>query len=328
VYKLKEAPGINGVIDDCMNDPKTQIDPEGWLKLYESMPKLKEALEADYVPSLVRFKSFRSCGQQLSKLQNNLDRLRLRADKGEDVTAEIESRKKQVKKMRRAGIFPSPGLSVFGQIDLDKSGSISKPELERLLKAMSKVFPVGQEEVDKMWKTLDSDGSGTISEAEWMDNLRACAALRAALVKDLDPDSGRLRSYRGPEAQLAKLLGNIQRLEFDLAKGKKVEEELESRKAQAKKWREKGIFPSPGVVVFFQLDKKKKRRIDLAQLKELLEKVGVGTSAQDIMTKLDADKNGFCDEHEWLENLEKCHGLVDALKKDMDPDTGKLKSYQ
>ena len=40
--------------------------------------------------------------------------------------------------------------------------------------------------------------------------------LEEALQRDLDPDFGRLRSYRSYEDQLAKLMGNIERLRREL----------------------------------------------------------------------------------------------------------------
>jgi len=49
-------------------------------------------------------------------------------------------------------------------------------------------------------------------------NLNKLPALKKALVLDMDPNTGRLRSYRSAEDQLAKLLGNIMRLEYDIAK--------------------------------------------------------------------------------------------------------------
>ena len=64
------------------------------------------------------------------------------------------------------------------------------------------------------------EGEGKeISEAEWCQSLEKCPALKRALISDLDPDTGKLRSYRSQEDQLAMLLGNIQRLEYDIAKG-------------------------------------------------------------------------------------------------------------
>lgn len=51
-----------------------------------------------------------------------------------------------------------------------------------------------------------------------MRNLNKLPALKKALVLDMDPNTGRLRSYRSAEDQLAKLLGNIMRLEYDIAK--------------------------------------------------------------------------------------------------------------
>ena len=79
------------------------MSPDEWLEVLGTMPALDQALKDDYDKERVRFRSFRSCGQQLSKLLGNLDRLRYRERQGEDVSAEIESRKKQVKKLRKNG---------------------------------------------------------------------------------------------------------------------------------------------------------------------------------------------------------------------------------
>ena len=129
------------------------------------------------------------------------------------MSAELASRIKQVKKLRSSGIMPSPGLSVFCMLDLDKSGTISNAELKRLFQSLQTVYPRSDAEIADIMKTLDSDMSGEIDETEWKNNLALCPGLLAALIADLDPDTGRLRSYRTMEQQLAKLLGNIERLE-------------------------------------------------------------------------------------------------------------------
>merc|ERR1719450_432615 len=117
VYKPTDD--CDAVIAELMGSTET-MSPEDWDTLLESkMPDLKAKLEADYRPERVRFNSYRSCGQQLSKLLGNLDRLRWKQARGEDVAAEIESRKKQVAKMRANGILPSPGIAVFNQLDFD-----------------------------------------------------------------------------------------------------------------------------------------------------------------------------------------------------------------
>jgi Ca2+-binding EF-hand superfamily protein len=303
--------------------------PEEWLELLATVPKLDEALKADYTKDRVRFKTFRSCGQQLSKLLGNLDRLRLKEKAGEDVSAEIASRKAQAKKLRCNGIFPSPGICVFNQIDMDKSGTISSDELKRMLFGLRKVYPVGEDEINKMIETMDSDSSGEIDELEWLHNLASLPALKNALQKDLDPDMGRLRSYRSPEDQLAKLLGNIMRLEYDIAQGDaSKQDELDSRKAQAAKMREKGYVPSAGVVVFNQIDKKKTRQISKEGLQEVLTALKVeGKTVDECMQRLDIDEDGFVSETEWLEGLGRLQQLQAALEADIDPDTGKLKSY-
>jgi len=327
VYKSTDA-SAGAVIDALMADKEGKMSPDEWPATLDSLPDLKAKLVADYDKDKARFSKFRSCGQQLSKLLGNLDRLRRKEAMGENVSAEIESRKKQVKKLRDNGINPSPGLCVFQQLDVSKNGLISRAELDRLFKGLQKVFNRSADEIAEVMNILDSDQSGDIDEAEWMNNLRKCPGLRKMLVQDMDPDTGKLRSYRSVEDQLAKLLGNIQRLEFDAAKGKDVAKELASRKEQAAKMRKEGVVPGPGVIVFNQIDKKKKRKITMAQLKELLVAVKVEEkSAEDIMKRLDADKNGCIEEQEWLHGLDRAQSLKAALIRDMDPDTGKLRSY-
>merc|ERR1712232_1019538 len=323
-FKLEEK-SMDDLIEKLLVGTGT-MDPEQWDAAVETMPQFKAKLEADYMPDRVRFKTFRSCGQQLSKLFANLDRLRLRDAKGEDVTAEIATRKKQVKKLRANGVQPSPGVSVFAQMDLDKSGTISEAELFRLFKSMAHIYKKSDEEIKEIMKTLDSDGSGEIDELEWRHNLAKCPGLLAALVGDLDPDTGKLRSYRTMEQQLAKLLGNIERLEQRRKEGKDVAKELESRKTQAKRMREKGIMPAPGTVVFNQIDKDKSRSIDENELKDVVSRVGLkGKDAGDVMKLLDRDGSKAIEEHEWLEGLERVQSLKAALMKNIDPDTGKLK---
>ena len=316
-----------------------KITPDEWLSdVLPTMADLDQKLKDDFDKDRLRFKSFRSCGQQLSKLLGNLDRCRLKLKTASDeekpaIEAEIASRKAQVKKLQRNGVMPSPAVCVFNQIDLDKNGTVSIAELKRMLYGLRKVYPVGEEEVNSMLEKLDSDSSGEVDEVEWTRNLNQLPALKKALIQDLDPMTGRLRSYRSPEDQLAKLLGNIMRLEYDIERGdgdvEAKKAELESRKAQAAKMREKGFVPSAGVVVFNQIDKKKTREIDKAGLQELITVLKVESkSVEELMQRLDSDSNGTISEKEWLENLERCQDLKAALEADIDPDTGKLKSME
>ena len=304
------------------------------------MPNLDAKLKEDYDKERVRFRSCRSCGQQLSKLLGNLDRLRYRERMGEDCSAEIKSRKAQVKKMRANGILPSPALSVFNQVDVDKSGTMTHDELSRLMKQIKGVYSIAESEAHMM-ETLDSNADGEIDEVEWCRNLADLPALKAALQKDLDPNTGRLRSFRSPRQQFAKLLANIDRLEYDISRFKgdikdpervKIARELESRRKQADRMRQSGIAPSAGIVVFNQLDKKKTGSITKEQLSKLFSKMegfvreDLGKAVDSVMGKLDTGKDGKISEQEWLEGMDKVQELKMALQKDIDPETGRLKS--
>eukprot|EP01052_Picozoa_sp_SAG31_P041166 SAG31_NODE_6168_length_2140_cov_1.423322_2_plen_218_part_01 len=210
----------------------------------------------------------------MSKLLGNVDRLRWRAARGEDVAAEIDSRLKQVRKFRDNGILPSPGLSVFMQVDVDKSGAISMDEFKGLLKSLKAVYTVSESEIEQMMETMDSDKSGEIDEKEWLDNLSKLPALKTALQADLDPATGRLSCYRTPRQRFAKLLCNIDRLEYDASKGEDVAAELASRRKAAQRFRNGGVQPSAGIMVFSQIDKKKERKVTAEQLKKLFDKMG------------------------------------------------------
>lgn len=110
---------------------------------------------------------------------------------------------------------------------------------------------------------------------------------------------GKLKSYRSLEDQLAKLFGNIGRLE---AAGDK-EEELASRKAQAAKLRAKGVVPTPGVCVFSQLDTDKNRKLSKPELGACLEKLAPDANLDSWFGKLLPPGGDEVTEEEWLQNL-------------------------
>jgi Ca2+-binding EF-hand superfamily protein len=326
----KPADDIKTVIDELLAS-KEKMSPDQWdTLLSERLPDLKTKLDEDYLSERVRFKSFRGCGQQLSKCLANLDRLKRRAGMGEDVAAEIATREKQILKMRKNGILPSVGTCVFEQLDLDKSGTISTDELKRLYESLAHVYSPAKGEVAEVMKAMDSDKSGEIDEKEWRQNLTKCPGLLRAMIEDLDNDTGKLRSYRTVEDQLAKCLGNVQRLEYDLQKGNAdastIKAELESRKKLVAEMRANGVKPAPGIIVFNQIDLKKTRQIGKPELKNVLSKLNLNENwADEIMQHLDLDENGYIDEDEWLTGLDRAPSLKAALEKNIDVETGMLK---
>ena len=340
VYKPGDA-GLKKLHDEYEAAGKEKLSPGDWLVALATMPNLDAKLKEDYDKDRVRFKHMRSCGQQLSKLLGNLDRLRYRERQGENCAEEIKSRKAQVKKMRANGITPSAGLSVFNQIDVDKSGSMDTEEFSRLIQGLKKIFTISAAQEAEMVKTLDSDGSGEIDVVEWCNNLYLAPGLKSALQKDLDPETGRLKSFRTPRQNFAKLLGNIDRLEYDISRltcgvkdPEKVEldKQLAARRKEAQRFRSAGVTPSAGIVVFNQMDKKKTRKITKDDLTKLFGKMDgfirddLGKAVESIMTKLDTDKDGHVDEKEWLDGLDAVPSLKGAIENDIDPETGRMRS--
>ena len=110
-------------------------------------------------------------------------------------------------------------------------------------------------------------GSGIPS---WV-SLYSC--LRQSAYRQVDPDWGVLKSYRTHEDQLAKNMANLERLRRVMTTDLSTEwpasypqlatyeermawceKEMRQRKDACKEYRKKGIIPSPGYVVFNQID--------------------------------------------------------------------------
>ena len=119
------------------------------------------------------------------------------------------------------------GRSVFEQFDTDCNGVLDKKELSRALKSLPPTpplsLPPGSEQmsVDGLMKTMDSDGDGVISEAEWLTLLSKCPYLACALAETVN-EQGLVPSFRSFRAQRAKREGEVAELE---AKENRTEED-------------------------------------------------------------------------------------------------------
>jgi len=259
----------------------------------------------------------------------NLERYRrellapdLTAERKAWIEKEMRQRKDACKVYRAKGIVPSAGYVVFNQIDIAKTRRIERRELERLIKGLASVYKdMAIEDTDRIMKVMDADQSGDIDEKEWINNLKKLPKLNAALVKDVDPDWGTLRSYRTLEDQLAKLYGNIARLE---EKGEETEE-LVSRKAQAAKMRSKGVIPAPGICVFQQIDTDKSRTLSVQELQDAVGKFATPEQAATWFGKMENSATEI-NEAAWIANLKKVPELEAALIADIDADTGRCRS--
>merc|ERR1719399_2488474 len=267
---------------------------------------------------------------------------------------EMRQRKDACKEYRKKGIIPSPGYVVFNQIDVAKTRKLSRKQLERLVKSLNVVYGSrGIEDMDKIMAVLDADRSGDIDDNEWVSNLKKLPNLNKVLSEDVDPDWGVLKSYRTHEDQLAKNMANLERLRRvmttdlftewpasypQLATYEErmawCEKEMRQRKDACKEYRKKGIIPSPGYVVFNQIDVMKTRKLSRKQLERLVKSLNVvygsrGIEDMDkIMAVLDADRSGDIDDNEWVSNLKKLPNLNKVLSEYVDPDWGVLKSYR
>merc|ERR1719199_942697 len=339
-------------------DKSGDIDESEWVQNLQKLPLLYRVLQEDMDIDTGTLISFRTPEDQLAKCMGNIERLRrekianqaereilklpvLTDERKAEIDKEIRQRKDQCKRYRAMGIVPSPGYVVFNQVDSSKNRKLDMGELKRLVKAIGYVFSdKPMEPIEEILAVMDADKSGDIDEFEWVKNLKKLPKLYQCLADDVDPDWGTLKSFRTPEDQLAKCMGNLERLRHELNtavdddRKAKINKDIRQRKDQCKKYRAQGISPAPGYVVFNQIDVEKKRKLTTAQLQWLLKAIKAVyadkeiESEDKIMSVMDADRSGDIDEAEWVNNLKRLPLLYKVLEADIDPDWGTLKSYR
>jgi len=348
VYGNRGVEDMDKIMSVLDADKSGDIDDSEWVQNLKKLPGLNKVLSEDVDPDWGVLKSYRTHEDQLAKNMANLERLRrvMTTDLfsewpksyPQDLATyeermawcekEMRQRKDACKEYRKKGIIPSPGYVVFNQVDIGKARKIERQQLERLVKSLTGAYKDKEiEPMDKIMKVMDADESGFIDEAEWVSNLKKLPMLYKVIAEDVDPDWGILKSYRSLEDQLAKLFGNIHRLEQQIADGAADKaEELASRQAQAQKLRSKGVIPSPGVCVFSQLDADKNRTLSKDELSSCIAKVCPSGDLDGWFAKLAPDGQAELDEATWLKNIKHIPELLEALTKDINPDTGRLQS--
>ena len=169
---------------------------------------------------------------------------------------------------------------------------------------------------------MDNDKDGLINEEEWLTNLQKLPGVRMAIEAVLDADTGRVKTYRSLPEQLAKLMFEASGLELRCWAGEDVSEELAEKRTAMQKLRNKGVKPSPGLLVFQQIDLDGSGTIDRKELQRLLKALPKTKPApgvefvpfDDMVEKLDGDKDGLISEEEWLTNLQKLPGVEHLLE--------------
>ena len=208
-----------------------------------------------------------------------------------------------------------PGIVLFDQIDADHSGSISRAELKAMLKALPRNKPVPPPggwpggaapafvPFEAMLQTLDSDGDGTISMDEWLDNLEKLPGLKAAIGGALDPATGRIAGYVSLEARVEQLLAEAAAPAPDEAQAAR----LAGLRQQAAELQ--SAVGTAGLTVFRQLDADGSGKIDRDELCRALKELPktdpafAEISIDDVMKALDYDGDGVIDELEWTSQL-------------------------
>ena len=214
-----------------------------------------------------------------------------------------------------------PGIVLFDQIDADHSGSISRAELKAMLKALPRNKPVPPPggwpggaapafvPFEAMLQTLDSDGDGTISMDEWLDNLEKLPGLKAAIGGALDPATGRIAGYVSLEARVEQLLAEAAALEEAAAPAPDEAQAARLAGLRQQAAELQSAVGTAGLTVFRQLDADGSGKIDRDELCRALKELPktdpafAEISIDDVMKALDYDGDGVIDELEWTSQL-------------------------
>merc|ERR1719379_508436 len=253
------------------------------------------------------------------------------ADEVEKLVTELKAKRAEVKALRETGVKPSPGVLVFKQIDTNNSGTVERKELQRMLRGLPKTKPkegVKFVKFDEMIAIFDTDGSGDIDLEEWLTNLDKLEGLKLAMESVLDPDTGRLTTYRSYGDQMAKEMGAVKKLETSGGD----QEEIQKKKDSVEAFKKNGHKPTCGVLVFDQIDVDGSGSIDRKELQDLLNKLPRKKPApgvefvpfEDMIKIFDSDNSGTIELDEWLNNLQKLPGIRMAIDSVMDFETGMM----
>ena len=233
---------MDEMLDELDTDKDGVISMDEWLVniKQEKLAGLRVAIEGSLDAATGKIKGYQSLEARLAELTQRRGPL----------AEELAKIDKQIASLSKT--LGSAGLIVFQQIDIDKSGTVEKKELMRVLKVLPKPeggVPSGPKmSVEDIFNQLDVDGDGTITEDEWLSKLETLPSLKASIEQAVDPETGKIKGYRSLGNQLWKLQQDVIKLNKRIADGEDgqdVAEELEKRKAGVKKLEDKGIEPEP-----------------------------------------------------------------------------------
>ncbi len=242
------------------------------------------------------------------------------------------------------------GEKVFQQFDTDKDGKLSKKELVRALRSLPKkkpkAVPPGTKfmSLNELMSSMDSDGDGGIDLQEWLDNLKSCAGLAAAIAENIN-EVGEIPTFRTYEQQQAKRKAEVAELEAQETRTEEEELLLEDFKRQILNLQAKIEEAAAnqlklnewGRTTFEQFDTDKNGKLSPKELATALKalprrkpkNIPPGSrfmSIDEMMDAMDGDGDGSIDVDEWLTRLGTCAGLAAALSENVNED-GKLSNF-
>jgi hypothetical protein len=134
--------------------------------------------------------------------------------------------------LAESGVEPGDAVTAFRQMDAGGDGAISRTEFDSFLATHN--FALGVGERRAVWAALDTDRSGTLSLAEFIE--RAFPEADAAALEGLDASDSQSAaggSFRRPASQggMAAHAGVVKLLEAQAVRTERLEARLESIEA-------------------------------------------------------------------------------------------------
>jgi len=199
---------VDKIMEILDSDNDGVVSLEEFVLNMKNIPALKASIDQNLDPVTGKITTYKSLEQRLDEHLTLSALLESKVAEGggdlaslsDEERATLEGLRKIIEDYQLS--VGTTGITLFKQIDADKSGKVDKSELVALLKSLILIKKEDGTvadwlELDTIIAAFDSDGDGLIDEDEWIMHLNRLPALNSFLSAHVDHRTGKIREVSG-----------------------------------------------------------------------------------------------------------------------------------